>query len=176
MRRLKCDDESDIEFVMDMIVCWLIFPHTKWEASSYLMNLILWKTFKAKMNSVLPDKLWIMFCNFVIFHVMNCDWKCLLWILIESIYCEFWLTLGLVISFILKRSDGLVICVELWCYLFILLLCRGASTLKLVETRRERELLSSKLSYSMVFSFCVIKSFGSLKNRDVGVLFNLSFC
>ena len=54
MRRLKCDDESDIEFVMDMIVCWLIFPHTKWEASSYLMNLILWKTFKAKMNCVLP--------------------------------------------------------------------------------------------------------------------------
>ena len=34
IRRLKCDDESDIELKMDMIVCWLIFSRTKWEASS----------------------------------------------------------------------------------------------------------------------------------------------
>ena len=122
---------------------------------SYLMNLIFWKTFKAKMNSVLPDKLWIMFCNFVIFHVMNCDWKCLLWILIESIYCEFWLTLGLGISFILKRSDGLVICVELWCFLFIVLLCRGARTLKLVERRREiEEYIKSNIS-DIMYKLCL---------------------
>ena len=58
-----------------------------------------------------------------------------------------------------------------WCLVCSLLICRGANILRLVETRRERALLSFKCSY--LFFLCCF-CFNLSSNRDMDICFNFS--